>query len=203
MKILKIFVITTGSLIVLALLSLFVASRRPDAGVVSATTELQGPPATVMPWLTEPARLKQWVSSLTDVRGDIEQAAVGQRQIWTMDDGKSGALTMTIEITMYSPPDSMRRSLLVPGLVEGTNTYELTDLGGRTRLKVEGKYHHPNPLVALLEPLVAPEAKAKLRADLAKLGVILAHEALEGAGSAEGAAGAMEGGPGPGVTAPR
>jgi uncharacterized protein YndB with AHSA1/START domain len=203
MKILKIFVIASGSLIVLVLLSLFVASKRPDAGIVAATVELQAPPATVMPWLTEPAKLKQWVSSLADVRGDIEQAAVGQRQMWTMDDGKSGALTMTIEITMYSPPDSMRRSLLVPGLVEGTNTYELTDLGGRTRLKVVGKYHHPNPLVALLEPIVAPEAKAKLRADLAKLGVILAHEALEGAGSAEGAAGAMEGSPGPGVTAPR
>lgn len=203
MKVLKIFVITSGSLIVIALLSLFIASKRPDAGVVAATAELQAPPATVMPWLTEPAKLKQWVSSLADVRGDIEQPAVGQRQIWTMDDGKSGALSMTIEVTMYAPPDSMRRSLLVPGLVEGANTYVLTDLGGRTRLNVVGKYHHPNPMVALLEPLVAPEAKAKLKADLAKLGVILAREALEGAGSVEGAAGAAEGGPGPGVTAPR
>lgn len=203
MKILKIFVITSGSLIVLVLLSLFAASKRPDAGIVAATAELQAPPATVMPWLTEPAKLKQWVSSLADVRGDVDQAAVGARQIWTMDDGKSGALTMSIEITMYAPPDSMRRSLMVPGLVEGANTYVLTDLGERTRLSVVGKYHHPNPLLALLEPIVAPEAKAKLQADLAKLGVILAHEALEGGGSAEGADGAMERGPGPGVTAPR
>lgn len=200
MKILKIFVITSGSLIVLVLVSLFVASKRPDAGIVAATAELQASPATVMPWLTEPAKLKQWVSALADVRGDVDPVAVGARQVWTMDDGKSGALTMSTEITMYAPPDSMRRSLVVAGLVEGANTYMLTDLGGRTRLSVVGKYHHPNPMVALLEPLVAPEAKAKLKADLAKLGVILAHAAAEGAGSPEGAA---EGGAGPGVTAPR
>lgn len=203
MKILKIFVISSGSLIVLVLLALFIASKRPDAGIVTASAELQVPPATVMPWLTEPEKLKQWVAFLTEVRGDTSQAAVGTRQLWLMDDGKSGVLTMSTEVTMYAPPDSMRRSLVVPGLVEGANTYLLADLGGRTRLTVAGKYHHPNPMVALLEPIVASEAKAKLRADLAKLGALLAHEALEGGGSAEGAAGAMEGGPGVGVTAPR
>ena len=119
MKILKIFVISSGSLIVLVLLALFIASKRPDAGIVTASAELQVPPATVMPWLTEPEKLKQWVTFLTEVRGDTSEVAVGTRQLWLMDDGKSGVLTMSTEVTMYAPPDSMRRSLVVPGLVEG------------------------------------------------------------------------------------
>jgi hypothetical protein len=180
MKLVKLFVIVSGGLIVLALLALFAMGRRPDAGRITGTVELDGPPSSVLPWLVEPARLKRWVSWLADVRGDsTAEAAVGRTQVWVMDDGKSGATEMVTTITAWAPPDSFRRSLSVPGLVEGENAYTLADVGGRTRLTVEGRYHHPNPMIALLEPLATPEAAAKLRADLSKLRVLVASLRIE------------------------
>lgn len=169
MKAIQIFVVVTGAIIVLGLLALFAIGRRPGAGRVSGTVELGVPPAVAMRWLTEPAKLRRWVGWLAEVKGDTTAAALGRRQEWVMDDGKSGAVTLAIEITGWSPPDSMRVKLSVPGLVEGDNRYVLEDLLAGTRLSVTGKYTHPNLVVALLEPLATPEAQAKLRADLARL----------------------------------
>lgn len=169
MRAIQIFVIATGSIIVLGLLALFAMGRRPGAGRVSGSVELDAPPAAAMAWLTEPAKLRRWVGFLAAVTGDTGAAAVGRRQAWTMDDGHSPALTMNTELLAYAPPDSLRRRLEVPGLVEGENRFVLEGVGGRTRLTVSGTYRHPNPIVALLEPLVTPEAQAKLQADLARL----------------------------------
>lgn len=185
MKAIQMFVVVTGAIIVLGLLALFLVGRRPGAGRVSATVELAVPPASAMPWLTEPAKLRQWVGWLAEVKGDTSAAAVGRKQEWVMDDGKSGALTMSIELTGYAPPDSMRARLTVPGLVEGDNRYVLEDLLAGTRLTVTGKYRHPNPIIALLEPLATPEAQAKLRADLARLRVVVANAAAETQGAPE------------------
>lgn len=169
MKAIQIFVVVTGAILVLGLLALFAIGRRPGAGRVSGSVELGVPPAVAMPWLTEPAKLRRWVGWLAEVKGDTSAAALGRKQEWVMDDGKSGALTLAVEITGWSPPDSMRMTLAVPGMVEGDNRYVLEDLLAGTRLTVTGKYRHPNLMVALLEPLVTPEAQAKLRADLARL----------------------------------
>lgn len=169
MKAIQVFVVVTGAIIVLGLLALFAIGRRPGAGRVSGSVELGVPPAVAMQWLTEPSKLRRWVGWLAEVKGDTSAAALGRKQEWVMDDGKSGALTLAVEITGWSPPDSMRMTLAVPGMVEGDNRYVLEDLLAGTRLTVSGKYRHPNLMVALLEPLVTPEAQAKLRADLARL----------------------------------
>lgn len=196
MKAVKLFVLVTGGLIVLGLLALFVASRRPGAGRVTGSVEIGAPPAVVMLWLTEPAKLRQWVGWLAEVKGDTGAAVAGRRQVWVMDDGRSGAVSLATELVEYAPPDSMRVRLTVEGLVEGDNRYVLEDLGGRTRLSVTGRYRHPNPLIALLEPLATPEASAKLAADLARLRTAFASEAAETAGApADTAAGAAPAGP--------
>lgn len=185
MKAIQVFVITTGVIIVLGLLALFAMGRRPGAGRVSGSVELDASPAAVMAWLTEPAKLRRWVGLLSEVKGDTSAAVLGRKQEWVMDDGKSSALTMQIELTGWAPPDSMRVRMLVPGMVEGDNRYVLENLGARTRLSVTGKYHHPNPIIALLEPLVTPEAQAKLQSDLARLRTTIAAEAVEAGGAAE------------------
>lgn len=184
MKAIQVFVITTGVIIVLGLLALFAMGRRPGAGRVSGSVELDASPAAVMAWLTEPAKLRRWVGLLSEVKGDTSAAVLGRKQEWVMDDGKSSALTMQIELTGWAPPDSMRVRMLVPGMVEGDNRYVLENLGARTRLSVSGKYHHPNPIIALLEPLVTPEAQAKLQSDLARLRTTIAAEAVETGGAA-------------------
>lgn len=188
MKAIQIFVIATGGVIVFVLLALFLMGRRPDAGRVVGIVEVDAPPATVMAWLTEPAKLRQWVGWLSEVRGDsTAEAAVGRKQVWVMDDHKSGAVSMATEITMFGPPDSMRVHLSVPGLVEGDNLYTLEPVAGRTRITIESRYRHPNPMVALLEPLVTPEAAAKLKSDMAKLRTLIEVGAAEGPGPAGGA----------------
>jgi uncharacterized protein YndB with AHSA1/START domain len=181
MRFVKIFVIANGALIVIGLVTLFAVSHRPGAGHVPGVVELDAPPAAVMPWLTEPARLRQWVGYLQQVEGDTSAAAVGRRQVWRMDDGQGGAVLLASRITAYAPPDSLRLHVEVPGLVEGDNAYVLTDLGGRTRLAVDGRYRHPNPIVALLEPMATPQAVNKLRGDLARLRAQVAAEARAGA----------------------
>lgn len=183
MKAIQIFVVVTGGIIVLGLFALFLVGRRPGAGRVSGTVELGVPPAEAIAWLTEPSKLRRWVGWLAEVKGDTSAAVVGRKQQWVMDDGKSGALTMSIELTGYAPPDSMRARLTVPGLVEGDNRYVLEDLLAGTRLTVTGQYRHPNPMIALLEPLATPEAQAKLRADLARLRDVVATAAAETPGA--------------------
>lgn len=171
MKFIQVFVIATGGLIVLALFSLFLMGRRPDAGRVTGMVEIDAPPAAVLPWLVEAPRLRKWVGWLADVKGDTTAAAVGRKQTWVMDDGTSSAVNLEVRLAAYAPPDSLRLELTVPGMVEGTSRYALEDLGGRTRLTVRSHYRHPNPAIALLEPLATPEAGAKLKADLARLRV--------------------------------
>lgn len=169
MRFVQIFVIATGGLIVLALFSLFLMGRRPDAGRVAGIVELDAPPAAVMPWLVDASKLRQWVGWLADVKGDTTDATAGRQQTWVMDDGTSSAVEMQVQLAAYAPPDSVRLRLRVPGLVEGTSRYVLEDLGGRTRLTVNSHYRHPNPAIALLEPLATPEAGAKLQKDLTRL----------------------------------
>lgn len=188
MKAIQVFVVVTGAIIVLGLLALLAIGRRPGAGRVSGTVELGVPPAVAMRWLTEPSKLRRWVGWLAEVKGDTTAAALGRRQEWVMDDGKSGAITLAIEITGWSPPDSMRVKLSVPGLVEGDNRYVLEDLLAGTRLTVTGKYTHPNLVVALLEPLATPEAQAKLRADLARLREAVLSDTTSAAPAADSAA---------------
>ncbi len=182
MRFVKIFVIANGALIVLGLVTLFAIGHRPGAGHVPGEVELDAPPAAVMPWLTEPARLRRWVGYLQAVDGDTSAAAVGRRQVWRMDDGQGGAVLMHSRITAYAPPETLAQHVEVPGLVEGDNTYVLTDQGGRTRLAVDGRYRHPNPIVALLEPIATPQAVGKLRGDLARLKAQVAAEARGGVG---------------------
>jgi uncharacterized protein YndB with AHSA1/START domain len=194
MKALKLFVIATGGLIVLAFFSLFMMGRRPDAGRISGVVEIAAPPEVVMTWLTEPAKMRRWVGWLADVKGDTSAVSIGRKQVWVMDDGHSGAVSIQTELAAFAPPDSMRLRLEVPGMVEGENFYQLENMNGGTRLTVNGRYHHPNPIIALLEPLATPEAAAKLKADLDRLRTQVAAFTLDASGAAPDSSTA---GPGP------
>ncbi len=187
MKFIKIFVVTTGAFIVCVILALFLAGRRPGAGRVSGVVTLDQPPAAVMPWLTEPARLERWVGWLRQVDGDTTAAAVGRKQTWHMDAGESGTLPLSVEITGYWPPDSLQLHRSVPGFLEGDNRYTLTAAGGGTRLAVEEHDRYPNFVVGLLEPFATPQAKRKLNADLARLDSLIAGDARAGAPDGVGA----------------
>jgi hypothetical protein len=52
---------------------------------------------------------------------------------------------------------------------DGTSTWKLTDLGGRTRFESEGSFRYHSAMFRLMEPLITPQAQKKQELDFAKL----------------------------------
>jgi uncharacterized protein YndB with AHSA1/START domain len=159
-------------LAVLAVLILFALSKRPDAGKGEVSIEIAQPPTVVWAWITEPEKLKQWVGWLAAVESDTTTAmGVGHREVWVMDDPNAKEpMRLPAVVTAEDAPHSGSAHIEVPGSFEGEVSYVLTDLGGgRTRLTQKADFRYTNPVFALLEPLVTPEANKKMATDLARL----------------------------------
>src|SRR5688572_24950798 len=76
-----------GILLVVAVVVLKVLSSREGAGVLKRSVEINKPPQLVFRWISEPDRLKQWISWLLEVRQlDGPQSGVGARRVFVMDD---------------------------------------------------------------------------------------------------------------------
>jgi hypothetical protein len=58
----------------------------------------------------------------------------------------------------------------LPGIFTGSQTYQLTDLGGaRTRVEIASRIRYTSWFARLLEPVLTPSATCKLAQDLATL----------------------------------
>lgn len=160
-----------GGIILVALVTLFVLSRRSSAGAVASTIEINSPPEEVWPWLYEGARLKQWVSWLIDVREENQLAGVGARRTWIMDDpNMKQKVEVAGEVTHFEPPRRLDVRVTAKLGFSGNVSYRLTDLGsGKTRLETSGKFTYHHWFARLLEPVVTPQAKKKQVADLETL----------------------------------
>ncbi|MEP7027700.1 MAG: SRPBCC family protein [Candidatus Eisenbacteria bacterium] len=96
---------------------------------------------------------------------------VGHREVWVMNDPKEKEpMRIQAVVTAEEAPRTGAAHLEVPGMFTGDVRYTLTDLGnGRTRLNQKSSFHYLNPLFALMEPLITPEANKKQDADFARL----------------------------------
>ena len=146
---------------------------RSNAGRTHASIEIHAAPDRIWPWLDRSDRLKQWVSWLVDVREDPHAAqGVGVHRTWVMRDENNGGELMEIPFTYteFAPPAQMTVRASMPGLLEGQNTYRLTDLGnGRTRVDSEGRYQYQMWMARLMEPLITSRSQAKMNGDFARL----------------------------------
>lgn len=155
-----------AAVLLLGVVVLFAMSHRANAGRLNASVELNAPADRVWTWVTEPAKLTQWVSWLVEVRGERAQC------VWVMRDENNGGQLMEIHSTVVedAPPRRFRVSLSAKEGFDGEATYELTDLGaGRTRLDIRSAYSFTIWFAKLMEPVIMPSAKKKMDGDLARL----------------------------------
>ncbi len=176
-------------LVVLAVLVLFLVGRRPSAGRIAHAVDLPAPPEAVWPWLTEPERLKQWVGWLVAVEplspGDAN--GLGARERLVMDDpNMKQQVTMEATTTEIERPRRLAVEISAPMGFDGTVTYSLVETPpGTTRLTYDRRFRYHHWLVALMEPLVTPQAKKKLVDDLERLrGLVTAETAGKRGGAA-------------------
>ncbi|MEW6323611.1 MAG: SRPBCC family protein [Acidobacteriota bacterium] len=165
-----------GGLLVVAVIVLLVLGR---AGArMTATLEINRPPEQVFPWLTEPARLTRWVSWLQDVRDESPGVTgVGQRARWMMDDPNMNQIVELVVTTRRQEPNRLlEASVSSPVGFDGTVTYALVDLGGRTRLEHSSDYRFHQWFARLMTPVIMPSAEKKLEGDLARLKALIEAE---------------------------
>lgn len=175
MKVLLAIVGSLVGLVVLAVVVLFCLGMRPHAGRTRTAIDIARPPEQVWAWLTEPARAKQWVGGLVEIREDTPNVhGVGARETWVMQDPNAkGQMVIPSEVTLYDEPRKVSVHLAVAGSFTGDASYVLTPTATGTHLESIGDWQYQNPVVRLMEPLVTPQANAKSAADFAKLKALM------------------------------
>lgn len=158
-------------LVVLCVLGLWLMGMRSGAGRSVHSVVVARPTADVWEWITDPAKVKQWVSWLVEIRtAETGPPRVGMTEVWVMDDpNMKQQIEIQGRITEVTPLQSLSVAISMPGQFEGSTTYTLTEVEGGTRLDTDGRFRYTHPLIRLLEPIVTPEADKKMRADLTRL----------------------------------
>jgi uncharacterized protein YndB with AHSA1/START domain len=164
---------STVGLLLLAVIGLWIAGHRKDAGKLDTSVDIQRPAAEVWPWLTEPEKQKQWVSWLVEAR-DLTPPPikVGSRKAWVMVDPNMNNRRLKINtvVTAVVPERELSLQIDSQGMFTSHGTYTLTALpGGGTRLRTAAEYSYPHWFARLMEPLVAPQARKKMNSDMAQL----------------------------------
>jgi uncharacterized protein YndB with AHSA1/START domain len=171
MKILLYLLAGIVGLVVVAVLVLMLMSFRRGAGTMTTVIEIDRPPEVVWPWLTEADKQKQWVSWLVEVKDltpDVK--GVGKKFAWVMDDPNMKQHVEIVGELIAEEPLRLSTVRLSSEIgFDGTSTWTLTDLGGRTRFESEGKFRYDKWLYRLMEPMITPQAKKKQELDFAKL----------------------------------
>jgi uncharacterized protein YndB with AHSA1/START domain len=66
--------IALGALVAVAVIGLFLAGRRRDAGVNEVTVEIARPPAQVFRWLAQRDLARKWIGGLVEIQPLTEGA---------------------------------------------------------------------------------------------------------------------------------
>lgn len=159
-------------LLLLALTGLFVASQQEGAASMSGTVTINRPAAEVWPYLVEGDKLKSWVGWLVDVKDEGGPfAAVGARQVWTMEDRNNNNQLMRIAgvAEAMEPPSKLVVRVSAAEGFSGVTRYEMKDLGARTELKASAEYEMKQWFAKLLIPLIMNQARQKFNEDLQRL----------------------------------
>ena len=161
------------ALVIVTLAGLWIASNRRDAGRLRGNIEIDRPLDITWTWLSDPAKLTQWVGWLDAIEPDTTTVAegIGHREIWVMNDPRmKEKLRVPGTITVWDPPRQIGVHIAMPEAFEGDVLYTLTELpNGRTRFEQDGRFRYLDRFAALMEPLVTPEAMKKLVDDMQRM----------------------------------
>jgi uncharacterized protein YndB with AHSA1/START domain len=175
-------------LVLVGVVVLKILASRPGANHAHITIQINRPPAEVFPWVTEPERLKRWISWLEEVRSiETTPAHVGSKRLLVMNDpNMKRKLEITSEAVAYEPPRHFLVRLTLPQTFSANVDYALSDGAlGTTRLDYDTDYTFHNGFAALMSPMVRPRARQKAQMDLATLKRLVESEpALNGSAAA-------------------
>ncbi|MGI8607418.1 MAG: SRPBCC family protein [Gaiellaceae bacterium] len=139
------------------------------------TIEIARAPAAVFPYLTEPERLQQWVNGLTTfeaVGGESAHVGARSRQVMVI---RGREWKLDGELTALEPDRYVEARMEGKGFTARTS-YVLEPVETGTRLTVTVESEYSLLAARLLGGLVARETQKKLRADLARLEVLVEAE---------------------------
>lgn len=158
-------------LIALAVLVLFALGFRKEAGHMAGSIEIDRPPEAVWPWLTEPDKMKQWITWLEEIRDESpEVRGPGKKVVWVMNDpNMKQKVEIHGEILAEEPLRKISVRLGSDMGFSGVSSWILEDLGGRTRFTTDGTFEYTQWMAKLFEPLITPQAKKKMQSDQARL----------------------------------
>jgi uncharacterized protein YndB with AHSA1/START domain len=167
-----------GGLIVLFVLAvggLWLAGLRPGHGHMVTEVAIDRPAAQVFRWLTEDERVKKWISGLEEVRplsAPADGSEVGKK-FHMVEVYKNERVEMEMVVTKFEKDRAL--SILVSSAGDPNNgfsetgDYTLTEQDGKTRLRFDVQAKYFGFLPRLFEPLITPEANAKLQEDFHRL----------------------------------
>jgi len=178
-------VVALGALLAVAVVGLFLASRRRDAGVNDVTIEIARPPAQVFRWLAEGDLARRWVGGLTEITSlEAGPARLGLK-------GRAavvlGAERMTLETEVVDFEPDRRIRYQVTGLDRPASGFtEVVDFAVEpaetgTRLRIFGRMRYHRRLLRLFEPLMTRRAQRKFEEDAQRLKALVEAEPAEAA----------------------
>ncbi len=167
------------ALIVIGVVVLLAVGKRDEAGRNTATIQIERPPAQVFPWVTEPARLKQWIGGLdesTPLTDEGLKVGARSREVVVVGNGR---YEMETTVTDLEVPARLVVAIQSEGFKVDAR-YDLVESGDGTFLSYACISRYEQPLARLMEPLVTREAQKKIEADLARLKGLVEAEPWSG-----------------------
>jgi uncharacterized protein YndB with AHSA1/START domain len=163
------------ALVVLGIVALWLYGLRAEAGRSAGEVVIDRPPAQVFRWLTDDEKLKKWIGGLSEIRQVAAPPNGGEigRKFRMTESYKGQGVEMESVVTKYEQDQAI--SIRVSSMDDPTNgftetaDYTLNDLGGKTRLRLEGQASYFGLVPRLFEPMITPKATEKLAEDLARL----------------------------------
>jgi uncharacterized protein YndB with AHSA1/START domain len=176
MKYVKYALLTMLALLLAAISTLWIMSRRDGANTMRASVEINRPVETVWPYLEEPDKLKEWVGwvvKIEVVSGDKQgnPHGGGAKSRWTMEDKNNGGALMVLEdeVTGYERFRLIEVRQKSGGEFSGVSTFRVAAGNGKTRIDTEATFEFEQAFARLLTPLILPSAEAKFQEDLERL----------------------------------
>jgi uncharacterized protein YndB with AHSA1/START domain len=172
------------AIVVLAVLTLLIAGKRPNHGHMVREVTINSTATQVFRWITTDELLKKWIGGLVELRPEsspTDGSEVG-RKFRISEAYKDERVDMEMEVVRFERD----RDLLVRvasaedlnnGFVE-TAEYRLTEADGKTRIRIEAQTDYYGYIPRLFEPLITRGAKKKLREDLNRLKTLVEAEPL-------------------------
>jgi uncharacterized protein YndB with AHSA1/START domain len=171
-------------LCVLAIAGLWLAGLRPGHGRLVAEVVIDRPPTQVFRWLTEDERVKKWIAGLEEVRpisAPADESEVGKK-FHMVEVYKGERVEMEMVVTKFENDRAL--SILVTSVGDPTTgfaetgDYTLAEQASKTRLRFDVQAKYFGFLPRLLEPMITPEANAKLQEDFRRLKALVEAEPL-------------------------